>query len=125
GVARVGLDHVLVTAVVAASEEATTRLESLASVVAQMQSPSCDFGITASPGAVGQALRYFHAVCAAAAAGHFQPRPTLLTEHGVGGALVLTPRTLHPGRPDSRAAWKGRTAERDYIALCPVVNHST
>jgi hypothetical protein len=51
-----------VTAVVAASEQATTRLESLASVVAQMQSPSCDFGITASHGAFSQDLRYAHAV---------------------------------------------------------------
>src|SRR5262245_8198774 len=43
---------------------------------------------------------------AAAGTNHFQPRPTLLTKHGVSGALVLTPRTLHAAPPVNRAALK-------------------
>src|SRR5262249_39279936 len=43
----------------------------------------------------------------------FQPRPALLAKHGISGILVRTPGTLHPEPPDSRAAWRDRTAEGD------------
>src|SRR5262249_12125950 len=54
---------------------------------------------------------------ATARASLFHTRPVFLAEHGIGGPLVLTAGTLHPGPPD-----RGRTAPS--IILSPAL-HST
>jgi len=44
-------------------------------------------------------------ICRATArASLLQTRPAFLAKHCIGGVLVLTPGTLHPGPPDKRAA---------------------
>src|SRR5215510_4047493 len=48
-----------------------------------------------------------------ARAGRFEPRAAVLAEARVCLVLSLAAGTLHPGPPDSRAAWKVRTAEGD------------